>query len=185
MRIPETWQRFAFLQAQAVDYIREIQQRMILGPVCDSLLDRYGLVSLLTKERQARLPDDYLAGNVLNILIYLRGSRSNLASPELRGFDFSHLSIRQAYLQDARLPESNFRGSSFRDTVFTSTFGAVSCVAFSPDGRLLAAGTSPGELWLYDVVRMAPRTVLHGHSDGIWAGAHVQPGWEDAGQWQR
>lgn len=176
LRLPETWQHFAFLQATAADYIREIQQRMILGPICDYLLDRYGQIELenhmehlLAKARQIRLPDDYLAGNVLNMLVYLRGFRRQHTFPTMRGFDFSHLSIRQAYLQGTHLSETNFSDSSFRDTVFTNTFGAVPSVVFSPDGSLLAVGTAIGEIWLYDVIRGVPKSILRGHRDGVWA----------------
>jgi WD40 repeat protein len=46
----------------------------------------------------------------------------------------------------------NFARATFRDTIFTSTFGEIQSVAFSPDGSLLAAGTANGEIWLCRVV---------------------------------
>ncbi len=175
-RLPASWQQFAFLLAQAVDYIREIQRRMLLEPLCALLLERYGqlgleqqLLRLLQRARQAPSSQTYLAGNLLNMLVYLRGLHQQRAFPELRGLDFSHLSIRQAYLQDVHLPETNFEGASFRDTLFTGTLGVVSCVTFSPDGTLLAAGTAIGEIWLYDVASGVPRDTLRGHSDGVWS----------------
>lgn len=66
----------------------------------------------------------WLAGNILNLLSF--------AGCSLRGFDFSHLTVRQAYLLNVPLPDVNFARAHFVATVFTSTFGNVYAIACSP-----------------------------------------------------
>src|SRR5713101_148179 len=131
----------AVLLAQAKDYIRESQRRLILLPVVQRLLTIFGQEALerrfhsllATLRDQHDHSPSYAAGNVLNILIQLGGA--------LRGYDFSHLVVRQAYLQGVELPEANFAHADLATSVFTDTFGSISCVAFSPHGDLLVAGT--------------------------------------------
>lgn len=163
-----TWRRFAFLKALSKDYVRNVQKRLILAPLAERLEAAQGktslahnLIQLLDVERQIGNGESYLAGNILNLLIYLKS--------DLRGLNFSGLMIRQAYLSDSHLQQTNFTGAIFRDTVFTSTFGAILSVAFSPAGDLLAAGTATGEIWLYRVDDGMPLQICQGHTDGVWA----------------
>jgi WD40 repeat protein/transcriptional regulator with XRE-family HTH domain len=166
--IPPSWQQFAFIRATASDYLRKTQIRLLLAPLVEQLISALGrtkltqdLTQLLEQQRQVDIPGSYLAGNVLNLLLQIQGN--------LRGLNFSDLTIRQAYLQNAHLPETNFSGSAFRDTVFTNTFGAIISVAFHPSGELLAAGTATGEIWLYQVAGGIPIHTYKGHTDGVWA----------------
>jgi len=102
------FERHAVLLAQTKDYIRESQRRLLLLPLVQRLLTSFGKEAL--KQQFQRLlatlceqHDDHLsyaAGNVLNLLIQL--------GCDLRGYDFSHLVVRQAYLQGVDLPEVNF-----------------------------------------------------------------------------
>lgn len=161
------WQHFAFLKTAASDYVREAQARMILAPLAEQLLALLGrsilqerLKILLEQQRQQVVTQDYLAGNILNLLVHLGSS--------LRGLDCSGLVIRQAYLQQVSLPETNFARVSFLDSVFTSTFGAVLSVAFSPGGKVLAAGTANGDIWLYQMPESVLLHTCSGHTDGVW-----------------
>src|SRR5262245_33446973 len=88
--------RFALIKAQAKEYVRTSQTRLILKPVAERLLAALGqaglearLKSILEALRQSgpRQPG-YTAGNLLNLLVYLK--------VELRDYDFSILTIRQA-----------------------------------------------------------------------------------------
>jgi WD40 repeat protein len=45
----------------------------------------------------------------------------------------------------------------------------VLSLAFSPDGRTLAAGTGRGEVELWDVASGRRRSTLRGHTGGVWA----------------
>ncbi len=102
-----TWMNYALIKAQTKDYVRDSQVRLILSPVADQLLNTLGkegivqkLRGFLSKQRQIQPQHSYLAGNALNLLVYLHH--------DLRGFDFSSLKIWQAYLQNVALPDVNF-----------------------------------------------------------------------------
>jgi len=162
------WTDYALMKAQAKDYVRESQERLILGPIAEQLLNELGregierkLKELLTRRRAQPQQSDYLAGNALNLLIYLRY--------DLRGSDFSSLVLRQAYLQNVSLPAVNFVNAHFEASVFTNTFGNIHAVAFSPSGDLLAAGTATGDIRIYQVPGGIPLLVCQGHADGVWS----------------
>ncbi|AGY56986.1 hypothetical protein GKIL_0740 [Gloeobacter kilaueensis JS1] len=86
----------ALLKAQAKDYVREIQKRLILEPIAEQLRLQFGHSQVLEQrlktmleqqQRQAPQPD-YLAGNLLNLLVHLQSN--------LRGCNFSELTVWQA-----------------------------------------------------------------------------------------
>jgi WD40 repeat protein/transcriptional regulator with XRE-family HTH domain len=170
------WMNYALMKAQASDYVRETQKRLILAPVTQQLLLFFGLEeieqklrALLAMQRNGNHQQrNYVAGNALNLLIH--------ASYDLRGADFSHLQIRQAYLQNADLPEVDFSYSQFANSVFTNTFGNVISVVFGPGGDLLATGTASGEIWLYQAPAGTPLRVFRGHTDGAWSVAFSPDG---------
>jgi WD40 repeat protein/transcriptional regulator with XRE-family HTH domain len=172
----ETWSRYAFLKAQAKEYIRESQKRLLLAPIAQSLLDLYGqtgleqkIQELLAHLRTLSLPQNsYIVGNVLNLLM--------LRNADLSRFDFSQLPVRQAYLQDTALTNVNFSAAYFQECVFTNTFGDILSVTFSPNGQFLTAGTSNGEIWLYSLQRGVLLRTLRGHTDGVWSVAFSPDG---------
>ena len=51
--------------------------------------------------------------------------------------------------------------------MFTDTFGGILCVAFSPQGDLLAAGTMTGEIRLWDATSGIPLQTFQGHTDWV------------------
>jgi len=82
---------------------------------------------MLDSQRQqyataARLP----GGNMLNLLSHLHC--------DLRSIDFSHLVIRQAYLQVSCSPQFNFAHAHFISSIFSNTFGNILqlCAALFP-----------------------------------------------------
>ncbi|MGK7874425.1 MAG: pentapeptide repeat-containing protein [Xenococcaceae cyanobacterium] len=70
---------------------------------------------------------------------------------DLTGYDFSNLTIRQAYLQGVNLQNVNFANSELTKCNFTKTLASVYAVALSPDGKLLAAGDANCNLYLWRV----------------------------------
>ena len=159
--------QYPLIKAQTSDYIRESQVRFILAPVAEMLNVSEGedasaqkLKLLLTKLREgwSQAPV-YAAGNILNLLIYLR--------TDLRGIDCSNLIIREANLSAVELPEANFARASLTHCLFKSTFTWILCLAVSPDGTLLAAGTTTGELRIWHVADASPILTCVGHSDEI------------------
>jgi WD40 repeat protein len=161
------FERHALLLAQAKDYIRESQRRLLLLPLVQRLLTIFGkealeqrLQSLLAtlREQHDQRPS-YAAGNILNLLIQM--------GCELRGYDFSHLVVWQAYLQGVVLPEVNFAHANLAKSTFTDTFGSILCVTFSPRGDLLVAGTATGEIRFWHGASGSPLHSFQGHANGV------------------
>jgi WD40 repeat protein len=142
----------ALIRATAKDYIRDSQIRVILAPLVARLVGKfrskknveYQLNQILFRLR-SQFPNlvGYAGGNIINLLRQLE--------IDLRGYNFSHLSIWQAYLQDVNLHQVNFAYADLDKTVFTTIIGGVLSVAFSPDGKLLATGDTNGQLCLWQV----------------------------------
>lgn len=168
-KTPGVWASYAFIKAQSRDHVRDSQIRLILVPIAQYLLTMLGkndleqaLCHLLdTLRHEHSQQSGYTAGNILNLLVYL-GS-------DLRGYDFSHLKISQAYLQNVNLPEVNFSHAQFVAPTFTNIFGNVLSVAFNTRGTLLATGTATGEIWLYQALTGTPHITCRGHTDGVWS----------------
>ncbi|MCP5017537.1 MAG: helix-turn-helix domain-containing protein [Ketobacter sp.] len=145
------FQNHALIKAQAKEYIRESQVRLILQPVADRLLDtlnkevierKLGDI-LVTLREETALVSGYAVGNLINLLLDLKSDMSH--------YDFSHLTVWQAYLQGMDLQDVNFAYANLSKSRFTDTFGIILSVAFSPDGKLLAASSGSGELRLWRV----------------------------------
>ncbi|MDQ2714437.1 MAG: helix-turn-helix domain-containing protein [Chloroflexota bacterium] len=164
-----TWMNYALIKAQTKDYVRDSQVRLVLKPVADQLVAEAGkkgleqrLSTMLADLRQGySMHPGYMAGNVLNLLIRLRS--------DLRNADFTHLTIRQAYLQNATLPGVDFAHAHFIDGAFTATFGNILSVTFNPAGDTLAVGTTAGDVWLYEAASTTPYLSCPGHIDGAWS----------------
>ncbi|HBB35208.1 MAG TPA: hypothetical protein DDZ80_00200 [Cyanobacteria bacterium UBA8803] len=141
----------ALIKAQAKDYIRETQIRLILKPVVDRLLNvsskeklQRRFQQILSQLRgQPPQATGYVGGNVLNLLGQLQA--------DLSGWDFSHLTVWQADLGQINLHNVNFAGADLAKSVFKETFSQVLSVAFSPDGKLLATGDVNHEIHIWQV----------------------------------
>ena len=144
---------YALLKATAKDYVRKAQTQLILKPIKERLLIQQGrnrieqrckeILSSIKGSKESLLLPGYAAGNILNLLCLLKS--------ELKGWDFSHLDIRQAYLQNVNLHEVNFTRSKFSQTVFKKIFGGILSIAFHPDGRTIAAGDTNGKIIVWDI----------------------------------
>ncbi len=155
------------MQAEAKDYVRLNQEQFILKAVADRLITTFGKVELVKKLQrilaalrttQAEKPG-YAAGNILNLLVHVQA--------DLHGADFSSQTVGQAYLQGADLVDVNFTRSNLATSVFTDTFSSILCVALSADGKLLAAGTTTGEVRLWQAESVTPLFTCPGHADGV------------------
>ena len=182
--------RHVLLNAQAKAYVRQSQARLILQPITKQLLTKLGPTRLVATYKQlldnlrqatsasttststtstsiATVPTTYVGGNLLNLLLNWRGNT-------LSGYDFSQLSVRQAYLQGATLLDVNFEGSDLTGSVFTDTFDVIYAIAFSRDGKLIAAGTSNGDIRLLQTVDGQTARIMKGHLDAVW-GVNFSP----------
>jgi WD40 repeat protein/tRNA A-37 threonylcarbamoyl transferase component Bud32 len=156
--------RYALIKAQTKEYVRASQTRLILRPVADRLLSTFGpegleaqLKDILATLRHAQ--PGYAGGNILNLLLHL--------NCDLSGFDFSGLTVWQAYLQRMTLQDVNFSQADLAGAVFTDTFGIVLAVAYSPNGQLLAAGTSDGQVRVWRTSDGQLLLTCEGHTDWI------------------
>jgi len=159
----------ALIKAQSKDYVRDSQICVILKPLAEWLLTISGkegiekkLKHMLSTRRETKFQtSDYAVGNVLNLLIQLQS--------DLRGYDFSHLTVRQAYLQNVSLRDVDFSYANLTKCIFTDTFGSVPAVAVSPNGEFLVAGTANGEIRVWQMSDGTPLLTCHGHSDWVRA----------------
>ncbi|BAC89116.1 NB-ARC domain-containing protein [Gloeobacter violaceus] len=155
----------ALLNARGRDYLREAQLRLIVEPTVHRLRALCGGKSALEAhlgQVLARLQGGragYAAGNLLNMLVHL--------GTDLRGWNFSGLTIRHADLREACLREAHFAGSRFIRSAFADHFCGVLALAFSPDGRWLAMADTRGEVRLCLVQSREQRFVCAGHSGWV------------------
>ncbi|MEH2274475.1 MAG: NB-ARC domain-containing protein [Nostoc sp.] len=142
----------ALMAATDKDYIRNTQVRFILQPVIENLLNIFRFPRILAEKLTQILENiraksfvklGYAGGNVLNLLCHLQ--------VDLSGYDFSHLTIWQAYLQGVNLHHVNLDNSDLSKSVFTEKLGSILSVAFSPNGKLLATGDADGDAHLWQV----------------------------------
>ncbi len=134
-------------RAQAKEYVRQTQERLLLAPLLASLQRVYQgraevegqLCSLLEQVRErAQETQGYGPANLVALLRLLRG--------DLRGLDLSHLAMRGASLRGVELQDASLAAALLRESVFTETFGATWAVAISARGMFWAAGSSRGEV---------------------------------------
>ena len=166
---PSRLANYALVKARAPDFVRRSQERMIALPVLDRLrtsvdgrssAERHLLGLLDLWRARSRDADGYGPGNVVNLLRLLRR--------DVRGLDFSGLTIRQAYLQEVEVQDASLAGAHLAETVLGDSFAYPTAVALSSDGAYLAAGTPAGELRLW---RTADRTALlavQAHTSAVW-----------------
>jgi len=118
-------------------------------------------VRLASLRHQTTNETGYAGGNLLNLFCHLK--------TDLKGFDFSYLVIRQAYLANAVLHYTDFSYSQVSQTVFAETFGGVLSAGYSPDGQYLAIGDSKGEILIWDTHTGKQWVRCRGHDRWTWA----------------
>jgi WD40 repeat protein len=167
----------ALIEAQTQDYLRDAQIQLILHPLSERLLTHFATPAQLEKHlcqilaslrHQTATQTGYAGGNLLNLFCHLK--------TELKGFDFSHLVIRQAYLANAVLHDVDFTNTQFSQTVFAETFGGVISVTYSSDGQRLATSDTKGEILIWDTYTGEQLIRCRGHQHWTWAVAFSPDG---------
>jgi hypothetical protein len=163
-------QNHALLKVQDKDYIQVSQARVILMPLIAKLRNQFGsekeiayqLNQALSKLRaESSHQSGYAGGNLINLLRHLQ--------IDLRGYDFSHLPIWQADLQNLHLPQVNLAHANLSKSRFTQVFSSVSTIAFSPDDRLLVIGDANQQLSLWRVSDGQAHAVFSDNPTWVWA----------------
>ncbi|MAS37857.1 MAG: XRE family transcriptional regulator [Anaerolineaceae bacterium] len=156
--------------AQAREYVRQNQERLIASPILNLLLSEFSrqtevesyLLALLAKV--ADWPDDaqgYAAANLVTLLRLLRG--------DLRGLDLSKLVLRGVHLQGVDMQDVNLSGALIQDTVFSETFDIVTALDMRSDGMYWAASSRRGEIRIWEVSSQTLHLMWQAHTDMIWS----------------
>ncbi|MBW4518708.1 MAG: hypothetical protein KME16_03115 [Scytolyngbya sp. HA4215-MV1] len=172
---PTRLRTHALMKAQAKDYVRVMQQRLILEPIVEHLLIQLGsrpaieqkLKAMLEQQqrplqhlRSSTTQPNYVAGNLLNLLIHLQAN--------LQGWDFSNLTVLQADLRRVNLSRVNFCNAHLATSVFAENLKSLVSLAFSSDGQLLATGDVEDEIRLW-MANGQPLLTLQGHTGWAWS----------------
>lgn len=142
--------RFALLKAQAKDYVRQSQMRLIVQPLAERLVQKLGRAQVVERIhylfdvlRAAEVRTGYAAGNLLNLLVHLGANLTNI--------DCSHLAVWQADLRGVILAAANFTGADLAYTAFTADIN-VGKIKFRPSGELLIGSIRDGDLCLWQTI---------------------------------
>jgi WD40 repeat protein/transcriptional regulator with XRE-family HTH domain len=174
---PALLRSHALVQATAKDYVRRSQERLIAQSLLDCLdahlgseaAAEQGLLALLETWRgRPAVEQGYGPGNMVNLLRLLRG--------DLRGINFSHLTIRQAYLQEVEAQDVRLDHVHLTQSVLAEAFEYSTCVALSPDGAYLAASTQVGEVRLWRLADRTPIMSVSAHTGGTYGVAITADG---------
>lgn len=147
--IPVRLRRQALLKATAKNHVRESQRNLILKPIAQRMIEEVGQTALTEQlkimlaymRRDGDHKDGYAGGNVLNLMVQLEIAISSQ--------DFSQLAMWQADLRSVSAQNVNFRGADLSQSAFTDTFSSVLSLAFSPDGRRVAAASMGEEIHVW------------------------------------
>ncbi|NJK66922.1 MAG: hypothetical protein HC786_19035 [Richelia sp. CSU_2_1] len=161
-------QTHALTKATAKEYVRETQVNLILKPIADELITTLGSREIIASylqqilaHLQGKPPQEtgYAGGNILNLLQVLQ--------IDVSGYDFSRLTVWQAYLQGVNLHDVNFTNSDLSDCVFTESLGNILWATFSPDGQLLATCDTDCHVRLWEVQTRKLVLICEGHSNWV------------------
>lgn len=156
----------ALIKAESLDYLRNCQTRLILAPIIEHLLTHIGSSGQLEAHLKQILSQlspqpSYAAGNILNLLVYLNA--------DLTGYDFSELTIWQAYLQGVNLHQVNLSDADVSKSEFTKTFGDIYDAAFSPDGERVVTAHADGIPRVWRVNDGKLLFAYQGHQKTVWS----------------
>jgi WD40 repeat protein/transcriptional regulator with XRE-family HTH domain len=158
----------ALMKAQAKDYVRETQINLILQPIINQLINQLGSLENISSylnqvlsSLRGKTPKEtgYASGNCLNLL--------HQAQFDISGFDFSGLTLWQAYLQGVHLHDVNFSNSDLSRCVFTETLGNILSATFSPDGKLLATCDTDCNVRIWEVKTGKLLLICQGHNNWV------------------
>jgi WD40 repeat protein len=160
---------YPLIKATAKDYIRETQLRLILQPIAQQFQRQFGssaaleqrlLEILLGLRRSPSNLGGYSAGNLLNLMHQLQ--------IDLTGYDFSHLTLWQAYLQDVDLHRVNLAHADLQKTVWAQSLDVTISLALNADASLVAVGCFDGTVGLWHLATGQPVLSLEAHPSWVF-----------------
>ncbi len=162
--------QYQLCQAQAKDYVRLTQERLLVAPLLARLRSAYRGYSGV-EERLRFLLDQvrtwnqdaqgYGPANLVTLLRVLRGN--------LRGLDLSRLALRGVYLQSVEMQDARLSGAVLQDSVFTEPFDAIMAVTMSRTGQYWAAGGRRGEVRVWREEGKLLHRAWQAHTDTVSA----------------
>lgn len=177
---------FPLIQPTGTHEALQIQQREQLAAVARDISTALGgdeaavahlCAAMQALPRQVNPTPSFVAGNLLNVLRAL--------GADATAMDLSRLCVWQSDLRDMVLRDTNMQEADLSRSVFTRTVGNALCVRFHPDDSFLVAGTTHGEIHVFDMPTLNHVSTLRGHSDWVRAiafssdGALMASGGED------
>ena len=159
-----------FSQAQAKDYVRQTQERLLLAPLLVRLQGVYQGQAAVENQLLAFL--DTLRGcaeeiqgyGPANLVALLRLQRGHL-----RGLDLSHLVLRGSYLQEVDMQDANLTGTLMRECYFRESFDVVTALAISRSGQYWAAISRRGEVRVWSGAGRRLHLAWQAHTDNAFA----------------
>src|SRR5947208_5632491 len=138
--------QYGLCQAQARDYVRLTQARLLVAPLL-ARLESASRGASDVEERLRFLLDQVRAWNQdaqgygpANLVTLWRVLRRHL-----RGLDLSRLVLRGVYLQGVEMQDAKLCGALMRECVLTETFDAAVAVAIRRRGQHWATGSRRGD----------------------------------------
>jgi hypothetical protein len=164
---PELLVEQPLMDARAKEYVRQAQERLIGTPIVQRLEVRHGRAT--TEQRLMALVDGWRGrtaaqqgtgpGNVVNLLRLFRG--------DLCGLDLSRLSVRHALLAEVAVRDTRLVDSQLTDSVLAEAFTLAVSLALSGNGALLAAGTTSGQVWVWQASDRTLSALLEAHAGPV------------------
>jgi len=164
----ELFNNYAFLKTNVSEYTRKSQINFIIKPLLDRLITIFNGKEYLESKLQdilkqlrgnSHLYSGYAVGNILNLLWVLE--------TDLTGWDFSGVTIRQAYLQECNLYGVNFSQSEFKQSIFPQRLNNILSMVYSPDNQCLVTGDVNGEISIWSLTENRLVSILKGHAGWV------------------
>ncbi|MBD2394813.1 pentapeptide repeat-containing protein [Cyanobacterium aponinum FACHB-4101] len=164
----DLFNHYALLKTDIKEHTRKSQVNFIVRPLLDKLIiifkNQYHLESKLRKIVQKLQEENltgsgYAVGNILNLLCEL--------NTDLSGWDFSKLTIRQAYLQECKLHNVNFAHCEFQQSVFPQRLSNILSMVYSPNDQFLVTGDVNGEICVWSLQENRLISIFKGHAGWV------------------
>jgi hypothetical protein len=154
---------YGLCQAQAKEYVRAIQEHLLVVPLLTQLQSTYrGQADLEARflwlldhlRGRTQKSQGYGPANLVALLRVLRG--------DLRGLDLSRLALRGVSLQGVEMQDTTL-------AVFTEAFDAINGLAISSNGEYWAASSRRGEVRVWEAGGQTLHRIWQAHTERAWS----------------